>query len=143
MAQDKKVIPLGKDKNGDPVYGGGLKADYPNYEQLKKATEEQPKEVFIGFDRVAKDMRTKIEKLARQKGISTFSVMGIPQKNDVPKYSGGMVRSPEILVEGLYNMAKQRPEIKMLLEVVVKALNGGEEETVKDIEVKGAEEVKP
>lgn len=83
----------------------------------------QEKEVvLVGFNRIAGDMKKKVEKLARQKGISSFNIMGIPTRDGVPKYSGGMVGSPEILVEGLYNMALQRPEIKALLEITVNAL---------------------
>jgi hypothetical protein len=89
-------------------------------------TEPKKEVVLVGFDRIAVDMKKKVEKLARQKGISSFNIMGIPTREGVPKYSGGMVGNPEVLVEGLYNMANQRPEIKALLEITVNALREAE-----------------
>lgn len=87
-----------------------------------KATEEEKKIALVGFDRIADDMKQKVAKLARQKRISSFTLLGTPIRGGVPKFSGGMVGDPSVLVEGLYNMALQRPEIKALLEITVKAL---------------------
>lgn len=88
---------------------------------IATANEEKKPVNLLGFDKIAGDMKSKVEKLGRQKGISSFTIMGVPTKG-VPKYSGGMVGDAVILVEGLFNMATQRPEIKALLEITVKAL---------------------
>lgn len=87
-----------------------------------KATEEEKKVALVGFDRIADDMKQKVAKLARKKGISSFTLLGTPIRGSVPKFSGGMVGDPSVLVEGLYNMALQRPEIKAVLKITVKAL---------------------
>lgn len=89
-----------------------------------KQDEETPKKALIGFNRVADELRKKLAKFGSNKGISSFSVIGKKGKFDkVPVFSGGMVGNPEILVEGLFNMAIQRPEIKALLTITVNALN--------------------
>ena len=116
----EKVVKSGTDKELKDLTKEEFKnIDVKDLETVKPA---EKKIVLVGFDRVAGDMRKKIEKLARQKGISTFSVMGLPSRIGSPVYSGGMVGSPEILVEGLYNMARQRPEIKQLIKIVANAL---------------------
>lgn len=115
---DGHLKALKKDDFNEAIDPKTLDVDFEDV----KPTEEEKKVVLVGFDRIADDMKHKVTKLARQKGISSFNIMGIPTRGGVPKYSGGMVGDPSVLVEGLYNMALQRPEIKALLEITVKAL---------------------
>lgn len=119
-----KIVKLGTDKKLKDL----TKKEIENIEvkNLEEIKPKKTKNTLIGFDRVAKDMRKKIEKLARQKGISTFSLIGIPTKGGIPKYSGGIVGDVQIIGEGLYNMANQRNDIKELLYIIVRGLKDAE-----------------
>lgn len=115
-----KIVKLGIDKKLKDL----TKKEIENIE-VKNLEVIKPKKLentLIGFDRVAKDMRKKIEKLARQKGISTFNLIGIPTKGGIPKFSGGIVGDVQVIGEGLYNMANQRNDIKELLYIIVRGL---------------------
>lgn len=119
-----KIVKLGIDKKPKDL----TKKEIENIE-VKNLEVIKPKKLentLIGFDRVAKDMRKKIEKLARQKGISTFNLIGIPTKGGIPKFSGGIVGDVQVIGEGLYNMANQRNDIKELLYIIVRGLKDAE-----------------
>lgn len=95
---------------------------------------------LVGFDKVASDMKKKVKRLAEKKAISSFTMLGIARGNGVPKYSGGMVGDAQILVEGLYYMAKQREDVRAVIEIVANALKSNalqELTVVKDLHEKG------
>jgi len=86
---------------------------------------EAPKENLLGFDRVAQDMRQKVEKLAQKKGISSINILA-KTENGKPKFSGGMVGDVTVILEAVYYMAKQREDFRSLLEIAVKALKAND-----------------
>lgn len=105
---------------------------------LKKVEGDNKKQP-IGFDKIAVDMKNRVTKLATKKGISSFTMLGVGVKNGEPKYSGGMVGDARLIVEGLYYMAKQRKDVRQVIEIVANALKSNELQEYSKIEdlVKG------
>ena len=80
----------------------------------------------VGFDAVAQNMKKKVINLAKRKGISSFTLIADGKKSGEPIYSGGMVGDAATLVNGLYHMAKQREDVRALIEIVAKALKSND-----------------
>lgn len=107
----------------------------------KESKNSEQKTELLGFDRVADDLKKRLKKLGRQKQISSISVIcatptfmeGKNITHGKTKFSGGMVGDPAQVLEGLYNMALQRPEVKVLLKLCVKAIEDTEALAVTDL----------
>ena len=88
----------------------------------KKKTYSPNHSKKVGFDRIAENTKTKFEKLKGSKNISSFSLIGVPSRQGIPIYSGGMVGDPAVLLEGLFTLAKNNEPVRILVDLVSRAL---------------------